>query len=142
MIFWVIRWASSLRVASVCGFDLHGRHGWVASLRVSTVLTVLTPWQPSVEEHRRCRRSGLGCGAATQHDAEVAVVRLGCGCGCYLRPRWCGCVAAAVAEREPHHLGQCSHLHMGSLDDNNIGDAGARALGAALRVNTTLMTLM
>ncbi len=33
---------------------------------------------------------------------------------------------------------------MGSLDENNIGDAGALDLGAALRVlvNTTLTTLM
>jgi hypothetical protein len=31
---------------------------------------------------------------------------------------------------------------MGSLANNNIGDAGARDLGAALRVNTTLTTLM
>jgi hypothetical protein len=30
---------------------------------------------------------------------------------------------------------------MGSLHFNNIGDAGARDLGAALRVNTTLTTL-
>ena len=61
----------------------------------------------------------------------------------------CGCVGGegvlqlriAVAEREPHDLGQCSHLHMGSLGDNNIGDAGARDLGAALQVNTTLTKL-
>ncbi len=60
--------------------------------------------------------------------------------------RRCGCVAVAVAERvaerEPHDLGQCSHLHMSSLRSNQIGDAGARDLGAALRVNMTLMTLM
>jgi hypothetical protein len=55
--------------------------------------------------------------------------------------RRCGCIAVFVAEREPQDLGQCSHLHMGSLRDNNIGDAGARDLGAALRVNTTLTTL-
>jgi hypothetical protein len=30
---------------------------------------------------------------------------------------------------------------MGSLSFNDIGDAGARDLGAALRVNTTLTTL-
>jgi hypothetical protein len=30
---------------------------------------------------------------------------------------------------------------MGSLGSNNIGDACARDLGAALRVNTTLTTL-
>jgi hypothetical protein len=30
---------------------------------------------------------------------------------------------------------------MGSLVGNDIGDAGARDLGAALRVNTTLTTL-
>ncbi len=43
-------------------------------------------------------------------------------------------------EREPHDLGQCSH-YMGSLQLNNIGAAGARDLGAALQVNTTLTTL-
>jgi hypothetical protein len=31
---------------------------------------------------------------------------------------------------------------MGSLRGNNVGDAGARDLGAALQVNTTLTTLM
>jgi hypothetical protein len=30
---------------------------------------------------------------------------------------------------------------MGSLNSNDIGDAGARDLGAALQVNTTLTTL-
>jgi hypothetical protein len=55
--------------------------------------------------------------------------------------RRCGCVAVAVTEREPHDLGHCSHLRMGSLNDNNIGDAGVRDLGAALRVNTTLTKL-
>ncbi len=37
----------------------------------------------------------------------------------------------------------CSHLHMGSLCGNKIGNAGARGagLGAALQVNTTLTTL-
>jgi hypothetical protein len=30
---------------------------------------------------------------------------------------------------------------MGSLDDNNIGAAGVRDLGVALRVNTALTTL-
>jgi hypothetical protein len=55
------------------------------------------------------------------------------------------CVAVAGAEKESHDLGQCSHLHildMGSLDENNIGDAGALDLGAALRVNTTLTELV
>ncbi len=55
--------------------------------------------------------------------------------------RWCGCVAVAVTTREPHDLGQCSHLLMGSLWNNNIGGAGARDLGAALQVNMTLTTL-
>jgi hypothetical protein len=32
-------------------------------------------------------------------------------------------------------------LHIGSLDSNNIGAAGARDLSAALLVNTTLTTL-
>jgi hypothetical protein len=49
--------------------------------------------------------------------------------------------SSAVAEREPHALGQCSHSHMGSLRFNKIGAAGARDLGAALLVNTTLRTL-
>jgi hypothetical protein len=54
----------------------------------------------------------------------------------------CGCVAVAVTERESlHDIGQCSHFHMASLHRNNIGDAGARDLGAALRVNTTLTNL-
>jgi hypothetical protein len=53
----------------------------------------------------------------------------------------CGRVAVAVAEREPNDLGQCSHLHMGSLGDNQIGDAGARDLGSALQVNTALKKL-
>ena len=55
--------------------------------------------------------------------------------------RRCGCVAVSVAEREPHDLGQCSHVHMGSLSYTNIGDEGARDLGAALQVNTTLTML-
>jgi hypothetical protein len=46
-----------------------------------------------------------------------------------------------VTEREPHDLGQCSHLHMGSIQGNDIGAAGARDLGAALQVNTTLTKL-
>jgi hypothetical protein len=58
---------------------------------------------------------------------------------------WCCCIAVAVAERDPHDLGQCSHLHMVSLCDNNIGApsgaAGARDLGTALQVNTTLTEL-
>ncbi len=54
---------------------------------------------------------------------------------------WACCSLSSGAERPPHDLGQCSHLHMGSLESNQIGDAGARDLGAALRVNTTLTTL-
>jgi hypothetical protein len=34
-----------------------------------------------------------------------------------------------------------AYLRIGSLGDNNIGDAGARDLGAALQVNTTLTGL-
>jgi hypothetical protein len=52
-----------------------------------------------------------------------------------------GCVAVAVTEWEPPHLCQCPHLHMGSLQRNNIGDEGAGYLGAALQVNTTLTKL-
>jgi hypothetical protein len=47
-----------------------------------------------------------------------------------------------VTDREPHDLGQCSHLHMGSLAYNSIGDGGARDLGAALQVNTAMTTLL
>jgi hypothetical protein len=54
------------------------------------------------------------------------------------------CVAVAVADQRGSPktgFAQCSHLHMGSLAVNQIGDAGARDLGAALQVNTTLRTL-
>jgi hypothetical protein len=47
----------------------------------------------------------------------------------------------AVAEREPHDLGQCSHSYVGSLGNNDIGDEGAQYLGAALQVNSTLTEL-
>jgi hypothetical protein len=51
-------------------------------------------------------------------------------------------LCCSCGDREgAHDLGQCSHLHMGSLGDNDIGDAGARDLGAALQVNTTLTKL-
>jgi hypothetical protein len=40
-----------------------------------------------------------------------------------------------------HDLGQRSHFHMRSLHGNRVGAAGARYLGAALQVNSTLMTL-
>jgi hypothetical protein len=48
-----------------------------------------TPWpvltiehgQPFSQQHRRCRRAGPGRGAAGQHDADKAVVRLVWGCG-------------------------------------------------------------
>jgi hypothetical protein len=52
-----------------------------------------------------------------------------------------GCVAVAVAERELHDLGQRSHLHMGSLFSNSIGEAGARELFMALQINKTLAEL-
>jgi hypothetical protein len=55
--------------------------------------------------------------------------------------RRCGCVAVVVTEREPHGIDQCSHFNMSSLAWNDIGDEGARNLGAALQVNTTLTTL-
>jgi hypothetical protein len=55
--------------------------------------------------------------------------------------RWCGRVAVNLAERKPYDLGQCSHLHMGSLGNNNISASGAQDLGALLQVNTTLTTL-
>ncbi len=51
-------------------------------------------------------------------------------------------VCYSFGEKEgAHDLGQCSHLHMGSLYYNHIEAAGARDLGAALQVNTTLITL-
>jgi hypothetical protein len=56
--------------------------------------------------------------------------------------RRCGCVAVVVTKREPNYLGHCSHLRMASLAINNIRDAGARDMGAALQVNTTLTKLM
>jgi hypothetical protein len=46
-----------------------------------------------------------------------------------------------MAERDPPDIGQCSYLLMGSIGSSKIGDAGARDLGAALQVNTTLTTL-
>jgi hypothetical protein len=55
--------------------------------------------------------------------------------------RRCGCVAVVVTKREPNNLGHCSHLRMASLAFSNIRDAGARDLGEALQVNTTLTTL-
>ncbi len=51
------------------------------------------------------------------------------------------CVAVLVEEKDLHDLGRCSHLPMDSLYDNGIGDGGARELGAALQVNTTLTEL-
>jgi hypothetical protein len=51
------------------------------------------------------------------------------------------CCSFGGREGGPHALGQCSHLHMGSLSGNKIEDAGAGDLGAALQVNTTLTTL-
>jgi hypothetical protein len=60
----------------------------------------------------------------------------------WTRMRRCGCAAVAVAERgPPRPWPVLSHLHMGSLGGNDIGAAGARDLGAALQVNTTLTTL-
>ncbi len=53
-----------------------------------------------------------------------------------------GCCSYVELKRiSPRELGQCSHLHMGSLSANRIGDEGARDLGAALKINTTLTTL-
>jgi hypothetical protein len=52
----------------------------------------------------------------------------------------CSCDGREGAPR-PWPVLTLAHIH-GSLRDNNIGDDGARDLGAALQVNTTLMTLM
>jgi hypothetical protein len=52
------------------------------------------------------------------------------------------CSSSTGAERgPPRPWPVLSYLRMGSLHDNNIGDAGAQDLGAALRVNTTLTEL-
>jgi hypothetical protein len=50
------------------------------------------------------------------------------------------CCSCGVREGAPRPS-PCSYVHMGSLTYNNIGDAGARDLGAALQVNTTLTEL-
>jgi hypothetical protein len=55
---------------------------------------------------------------------------------------WMEIVTVDLDEARHPHDHECSHLKMGSLDSNNIGDPGARGLGAAMQVNTTLMTLM
>ncbi len=52
-------------------------------------------------------------------------------------------VDALGCEKRRVSLGQCSFtLAHGSLRSNNIGDAGAWDVGAALQVNTTLTTLV
>jgi hypothetical protein len=120
-------------------------------------LLTLAHGQPYVQRHRRYRRAGHGHGAAGQHDAEDAGVRLGCGCGCAAtaRMRWQRERAPPTTLASSHTctlpafaptgsaIGQCSLLmfHMASLCSNKIGDAGVRDLGAALQVNTTLTTL-
>jgi hypothetical protein len=54
---------------------------------------------------------------------------------------WVCCTFDGREEAPRPCQGHCSHLHMASLGSNNIGDAGAWDLGAALQVNTTLTTL-
>jgi hypothetical protein len=53
----------------------------------------------------------------------------------------CSRLCMYVCVLQPHDLGQCSHLLMGSLGGNDIGALGAQYLGAALQVNTTLTDL-
>ncbi len=105
--------------------------------------------------YRRCRRAGPGRGAAGQHHADDAVVRLGCGCGCgcgcYLRR--CGCVAVStVAERGPprpwlvltlahgqpwwqqHRRCRRAGLWRGAAGQHDVDDAGVRlACGCGMR---------
>jgi hypothetical protein len=50
---------------------------------------------------------------------------------------WCGFVVVELAG-SPTTL---ASAHTGSLNSNNIGDAGAQDLGAVLQINTTLTTL-
>jgi hypothetical protein len=64
-------------------------------------------------------------------------------CQVWAEAVWVCCSSCSNREGVPHDLGQCSFLHMSSLDDSLIfGVEGARDLGAALRVNTTLTKLM
>ncbi len=51
------------------------------------------------------------------------------------------CFSCGGSEEPATLLSAHRDLHMGSLARNNIGEAGARDLGAALQVNTTLTTL-
>jgi hypothetical protein len=84
--------------------------------------------QPSWQQHRCCGSAGPGRSAADQHDADSAGVRLCCVYDEVLR--W---------QRAPTIFAS-AHLHI-SLRSNQIGDAGARDLGATLLVNTTLTSL-
>jgi hypothetical protein len=54
---------------------------------------------------------------------------------------WVCCICSGREGARAHDLGQCLHMHMGSLRENKIGDEGAGYLGVALQVNTTLTTL-
>jgi hypothetical protein len=51
------------------------------------------------------------------------------------------CVCCSCGGRGSPSTLVSAHLNLGSLSYNNIGAAGARDLGAALRVNRTLMEL-
>jgi hypothetical protein len=52
------------------------------------------------------------------------------------------CCSCGGRERGPTALaGADTYVHMCSLQNNQIGVAGARDLGAVLRVNTTLTSL-
>jgi hypothetical protein len=92
---WVWMWMLFEAFWVCCSYG--GREG---APRPWPVLT-LAHGQPSFQQHRRCRRAGPGCGAAGQHDADDAGVRLGCGCGYGCDLRRYGCVEVSVAEREP-----------------------------------------
>jgi hypothetical protein len=140
-----LKWGlDKMRMSRWCGCE---RCGCVA-----VAVTECQEWEP--HELGQCSQLHMGSlfdnnignagardlGTALRVNKTLTELKLGWGCGCYLRRG--GCVAVAVTKREPNYLGHCSHLHMGSLGDNKIGDAGARDLSAALQVNTTLMTLM
>jgi hypothetical protein len=55
--------------------------------------------------------------------------------------RRCGCVCSCGGREGAPRPWPVLTLAHGQPCDNNIGDAGARDLGAALQVNTTLTTL-
>jgi hypothetical protein len=84
---------------------------------------------------------GAGLGAALQVNTTLTTLKWGRNVDVNVNVDDTGVSQLWWQKGSPHNLGQCSHLHMGSLDHNSIGDEGARDLGAALRVNAALTTL-